>query len=212
MLPKLSPDQFLKLKQLTVLALSATNKILSYNELLEELEVCNVHELEDFLNNECVFAAGLSWVSMDFGSHTGYLLVSIGLDKIMEIKLSFETLCCCWNLLDNLSNWCSVQCITCDFVLCFEFSKICYVFAIISPKHEFFLNAPLALFQSPYNSLCLLLLVKLVCPCDNHCLQLSESKQGLCFWKNVDGFGYLGGLMEQEEDLIRSKSSNQFDP
>ncbi|KAJ6963110.1 hypothetical protein NC652_001663 [Populus alba x Populus x berolinensis] len=56
MLPKLSPDQFLKLKQLTVLALSATNKILSYNELLEELEVCNVHELEDFLNNECVFA------------------------------------------------------------------------------------------------------------------------------------------------------------
>ncbi|XP_073266930.1 uncharacterized protein [Populus alba] len=35
--------------------------------------------------------------------------------------------------------------------------------------------------------------------------ELQESKQGLCFWKNVDGFGYLGGLMEQEEDLIRSK-------
>ncbi|XP_073266941.1 uncharacterized protein [Populus alba] len=67
MLPKLSPDQFLKLKQLTVLALSATNKILSYNELLEELEVCNVHELEDFLNNECVFAAGLPF----FASATG---------------------------------------------------------------------------------------------------------------------------------------------
>ncbi|KAL9405947.1 hypothetical protein Peur_002919 [Populus x canadensis] len=46
MLPKLSPDQFLKLKQLTVRTLSATNKILSYNELLEEVEVCNVHELK----------------------------------------------------------------------------------------------------------------------------------------------------------------------
>ncbi|XP_011047595.1 PREDICTED: COP9 signalosome complex subunit 7-like isoform X3 [Populus euphratica] len=59
MLPKLSPDQFLKLKQLTVLTLSATNKVLSYNELLEELEICNVHGLEDFLINECVYAAGL---------------------------------------------------------------------------------------------------------------------------------------------------------
>jgi hypothetical protein len=35
--------------------------------------------------------------------------------------------------------------------------------------------------------------------------QKSQSKQGLCFWENVDGFGYLGGLMEKEEDLIRSK-------
>ncbi|KAL9368844.1 hypothetical protein Peur_040043 [Populus x canadensis] len=43
MLPKLSPDQFLKLKQLTVLTLSATNKILSYNELLEEVEVTCVN-------------------------------------------------------------------------------------------------------------------------------------------------------------------------
>lgn len=72
MLPKLSPDQFLKLKQLTVLALSATNKILSYNELLEELEVCNVHELEDFLNNECVFAAGLPFSA----SATGNMLAT----------------------------------------------------------------------------------------------------------------------------------------
>jgi COP9 signalosome complex subunit 7 len=31
MLPKLSPDQFLKLKQLTVLTLSATNKVLAFN-------------------------------------------------------------------------------------------------------------------------------------------------------------------------------------
>ncbi|KAI9401681.1 hypothetical protein POPTR_001G153900v4 [Populus trichocarpa] len=67
-LPKLSPDQFLKLKQLTVLTLSATNKILSYNELLEELEVCNVHELEDFLINECVYTASLPFSASATGN------------------------------------------------------------------------------------------------------------------------------------------------
>ncbi|KAI5594408.1 hypothetical protein BDE02_03G071200 [Populus trichocarpa] len=35
MLPKLSQDQILKLKQLTVLTLSETNKVLSYNKLQE---------------------------------------------------------------------------------------------------------------------------------------------------------------------------------
>ncbi|KAL9350437.1 hypothetical protein Peur_057692 [Populus x canadensis] len=42
MLPKLSQDQILKLKQLTVLTLSETNKVLFYNKLQEELEVSNV--------------------------------------------------------------------------------------------------------------------------------------------------------------------------
>ncbi|KAJ6415687.1 hypothetical protein OIU84_004480 [Salix udensis] len=55
LLPKLLPDQILKLKQLTVLTLSETTKVLSYNKLQEELEVSNVRELEDFLINDCMY-------------------------------------------------------------------------------------------------------------------------------------------------------------
>ncbi|BBN67340.1 Proteasome component domain protein, partial [Prunus dulcis] len=46
-LPHLVPDQVLKLKQLTVLP---------YDQLMQELDVINVRELEDFLINECMYA------------------------------------------------------------------------------------------------------------------------------------------------------------
>eukprot|EP00258_Populus_trichocarpa_P038098 XP_024454117.1 COP9 signalosome complex subunit 7 [Populus trichocarpa] len=59
MLPKLSQDQILKLKQLTVVTLSGTNKVLSYNKLQEQLEVSNVRELEDFLKNDCMIRCNL---------------------------------------------------------------------------------------------------------------------------------------------------------
>ncbi|KAB2002699.1 hypothetical protein ERO13_D11G080200v2 [Gossypium hirsutum] len=55
-LPQLVPDQVLKLKQLTVLTLAETNKVLPYDELMMELDVTNVRELEDFLINECMYA------------------------------------------------------------------------------------------------------------------------------------------------------------
>ncbi|PPD67840.1 hypothetical protein GOBAR_DD35278 [Gossypium barbadense] len=54
-LPQLVPDQVLKLKQLTVLTLAETNKVLPYDELMMELDVTNVRELEDFLINECIY-------------------------------------------------------------------------------------------------------------------------------------------------------------
>ncbi|KAL3537075.1 hypothetical protein ACH5RR_000441 [Cinchona calisaya] len=54
-LPQLVPDQVLKLKQLTVLTLAETNKILPYEVLMQELDVSNVRELEDFLINECMY-------------------------------------------------------------------------------------------------------------------------------------------------------------
>lgn len=57
-LPQLVPDQVLKLKQLTVLTLAETNKVLPYDELMMELDVTNVRELEDFLINECMYAVG----------------------------------------------------------------------------------------------------------------------------------------------------------
>uniref|UniRef100_A0A5B7ALS9 Putative COP9 signalosome complex subunit 7 isoform X2 n=1 Tax=Davidia involucrata TaxID=16924 RepID=A0A5B7ALS9_DAVIN len=54
-LPQLVPDQILKLKQLTVLTLAETNKVLPYDVLMQELDVTNVRELEDFLINECMY-------------------------------------------------------------------------------------------------------------------------------------------------------------
>ncbi|XP_027113384.1 COP9 signalosome complex subunit 7 isoform X2 [Coffea arabica] len=54
-LPHLLPDQVLKLKQLTVLTLAETNKVLPYEGLMQELDVSNVRELEDFLINECMY-------------------------------------------------------------------------------------------------------------------------------------------------------------
>ncbi|RZR79407.1 hypothetical protein BHM03_00005124, partial [Ensete ventricosum] len=68
-LPALVPDQVRKLKQLTVLTLAETEKVLMayefvvlsylvlpYDQLMEELDVSNVRELEDFLINECMYA------------------------------------------------------------------------------------------------------------------------------------------------------------
>ncbi|XP_048334731.2 COP9 signalosome complex subunit 7 isoform X2 [Ziziphus jujuba] len=55
-LPQLAPEQVLKLKQLTVLTLAETNKVLPYRQLMQELDVSNVRELEDFLINECMYA------------------------------------------------------------------------------------------------------------------------------------------------------------
>ncbi|PPS14836.1 hypothetical protein GOBAR_AA05741 [Gossypium barbadense] len=54
--PQLVPDQVLKLKQLTVLTLAETKKVLSYDQLMRELDVTNVRELEDFLINDCMYA------------------------------------------------------------------------------------------------------------------------------------------------------------
>ncbi|BBH03078.1 Proteasome component domain protein [Prunus dulcis] len=49
-------NQITKLKQLTVLSLAEINKVLSYDQLLEQLDLSNVRELEDFLINECMYA------------------------------------------------------------------------------------------------------------------------------------------------------------
>ncbi|CAN6460220.1 unnamed protein product [Victoria cruziana] len=55
-LPLLSPDQVRKLKQLSVLTLAESSKVLPYDQLMHELDVSNVRELEDFLINECMYA------------------------------------------------------------------------------------------------------------------------------------------------------------
>ncbi|XP_072960834.1 COP9 signalosome complex subunit 7-like isoform X2 [Typha angustifolia] len=55
-LPELSPDQIRKLKQLSVLSLAESNKVLPYDQLMQEIDVSNVRELEDFLINECMYS------------------------------------------------------------------------------------------------------------------------------------------------------------
>ncbi|VVB04686.1 unnamed protein product [Arabis nemorensis] len=51
----LSWSLILKIKQLTVLTLAESNKVLPYDTLMVELDVTNVRELEDFLINECMY-------------------------------------------------------------------------------------------------------------------------------------------------------------
>ncbi|KAJ4744725.1 COP9 signalosome complex subunit 7 [Rhynchospora pubera] len=55
-LPSLLPDQVRKMKQLSVLTLAETKKVLPYDKLMHELDVSNVRELEDFLINECMYS------------------------------------------------------------------------------------------------------------------------------------------------------------
>lgn len=78
----LVPDQVLKLKQLTVLTLAETSKVLPYDQLLEELDFSNVRELEDFLINECIYAAG-----MDFPGHEGIYSESGGVMDFEEDRV-----------------------------------------------------------------------------------------------------------------------------
>mmetsp|Transcript_39123 Transcript_39123/g.74971 ORF Transcript_39123/g.74971 Transcript_39123/m.74971 type:complete len:259 (+) Transcript_39123:288-1064(+) len=54
-LPPLSPKQELKMKQLTVVSLAETAKVLPYDLLMEQLEITNIRELEDLLINECMY-------------------------------------------------------------------------------------------------------------------------------------------------------------
>uniref|UniRef100_A0A7N0TDI4 PCI domain-containing protein n=1 Tax=Kalanchoe fedtschenkoi TaxID=63787 RepID=A0A7N0TDI4_KALFE len=53
---QLVPEQVLKLKQLTVLSMAEIGKVLPYDQLMQQLDVTNVRELEDFLINDCMYA------------------------------------------------------------------------------------------------------------------------------------------------------------
>eukprot|EP00850_Spirogloea_muscicola_P008766 SM000047S16905 [mRNA] locus=s47:638320:640886:- [translate_table: standard] len=55
-LPALQPQQALKLKQLTVITLAESAKVLPYDLLMAQLDITNVRELEDMLINDCMYA------------------------------------------------------------------------------------------------------------------------------------------------------------
>ncbi|KAH9777083.1 COP9 signalosome complex subunit 7 [Citrus sinensis] len=101
-LPQLVPDQAVKLKQLSVLTLAEMNKVLSYDQLLKELEVANVRELEDFLINECMyvvqFAAGRDLrhgqLENMMQSLTNWLDTSDNVLSVIQDKIKWaETMC-----------------------------------------------------------------------------------------------------------------------
>eukprot|EP00257_Ricinus_communis_P024294 XP_015584465.1 COP9 signalosome complex subunit 7 isoform X1 [Ricinus communis] len=98
-LPQLIPDQVLKLKQLTVLTLAETNKVLPYDQLMQELDVTNVRELEDFLINECMYA-GIVRGKLDQLRRCFEVQFAAGRDLRPE-QLG--------NMLQTLSNWLSTS-------------------------------------------------------------------------------------------------------
>jgi COP9 signalosome complex subunit 7 len=53
-LPSLTPQMLIKLKQLTVVSLSADHKLIPYSVLLHHLDISSVRELEDLLI-ECIY-------------------------------------------------------------------------------------------------------------------------------------------------------------
>ncbi|XP_050385325.1 COP9 signalosome complex subunit 7 isoform X2 [Argentina anserina] len=94
-LPQLVPDQALKLRQLTVLTLAETNKVLPYDKLMQELDVANVRELEDFLINECMYA-GIVRGKLDQLRKCFEVQFAAGRDPTPE-KLG--------SMIETLSNW-----------------------------------------------------------------------------------------------------------
>jgi len=53
-LPPLSPQMVTKLKQLTIVSLSADHKVIPYTTLLQQLDISNLRELEDLVI-ECIY-------------------------------------------------------------------------------------------------------------------------------------------------------------
>lgn len=53
-LPPLSPQMLTKLKQLTIVSLSAEHKVIPYTVLLQQLDISNLRELEDLVI-ECIY-------------------------------------------------------------------------------------------------------------------------------------------------------------
>ncbi|XP_019413274.1 PREDICTED: COP9 signalosome complex subunit 7-like isoform X2 [Lupinus angustifolius] len=98
-LPQLVPEQILKLKQLTVLTMADTYKVLPYDQLMQELDVTNVRELEDFLINECMYA-GIVRGKLDQLQRCFEVQVAAGRD-LRPAQLG--------NMIHTLSNWLSTS-------------------------------------------------------------------------------------------------------
>ena len=54
-LPPLNDDQTIKLKQLTIMAMAETLKVLSYESLMASLDISSLRELEDLLISGCIY-------------------------------------------------------------------------------------------------------------------------------------------------------------
>ncbi|CAK7356309.1 unnamed protein product [Dovyalis caffra] len=188
MLPKLLPDQILKLKQLTVLTLSETNKdkllllviVLSYDKLLEELEVSNVRELEDFLINECMYV-GIVKGKLNQLGRCFEVQFAAGRD-LMHGQLG--------SMIDTLGNWLA----TSDNMLPLIEEQIDWASKMcqLDMDHQQELQGRIDEAKTKIH------------------FKKSQYKQGLCFWENGDNFDCLGEAMAHEDDLLRSKRNAEW--
>lgn len=94
-LPSLNDAQKLKLKQLTVISLATTTKVIPYAKLMQQLEIPSVRELEDFIIKEC-FYSNIVNGKLNQSKHSLHVYNSIGRDVAPD-KLS--------NLSQGLSSW-----------------------------------------------------------------------------------------------------------
>nr|TKS02529.1 hypothetical protein D5086_0000162330 [Populus alba] len=150
-------------------------KVLSYNKLQEELEVSNVRELEDFLINDCMY--------------TGIVKGKLNqLGRCFEVQFAAERDLMhgqLWSMIDTLGNWLA----TSDNVLSLIEEKIDCASKMcqLNMDHQQELHGRIDEGKK------------------NIHFKKSQHKQDLRFLEYGDGFDFLGGPMEHEEDLMRSK-------
>ncbi|XP_008813599.1 COP9 signalosome complex subunit 7-like isoform X1 [Phoenix dactylifera] len=171
-LPALSPDQVRKLKQLSVLTLAETNKVLPYNQLMQELDVSNVRELEDFLINECMYA-GIVRGKLDQLRRCFEVQFAAGRDLRPE-QLN--------NMIQTLANWLD----TSDNLLHLIQEKIKWADTMSEATKK-------------------------------HCKEIEDKveevkkslKADMDLRGHEDMFSEHGGMMDYEEDRVRSKRRRQ---
>ncbi|MCO5558903.1 hypothetical protein L7F22_012493 [Adiantum nelumboides] len=101
-LPCLGSDQELKLKQLTVLTLAETMKVLPYDLLMKQLDISNVRELEDMLINDCMYA-GIVKGKLDQRRRCFEVHFAAGRDlRPGQLEGMIQTLANCLSTSDNL--------------------------------------------------------------------------------------------------------------
>ncbi|KAB5564124.1 hypothetical protein DKX38_004178 [Salix brachista] len=221
LLPKLLPDQILKLKQLTVLTLSETTKVLSYNKLQEELEVSNVRELEDFLINDCMYTVGLPISASATGNMYLPSQISTSLSSQGSVIVPQFKLFAIPGLVVDVSMSISIDVV---FMNSTFYIPLYVLLPLANPRGN--LKLLFATFRLATSDTMLSLTEEKIDWASKMCqlnmdrqqelqgrideakknihYKKSQNKQDLCFMEYGDGFDSLGRPLEHEDDLMRS--------
>ncbi|URD89539.1 COP9 signalosome complex subunit [Musa troglodytarum] len=194
-LPALVPDQVRKLKQLTVLTLAETEKVLPYDQLMEELDVSNVRELEDFLINECMYA-GIVRGKLDQLRRCFEVQFAAGRDLRPE-QLD--------NMIQTLSDWLG----TSDGLLHLIQEKIKWadIMSETNKKHRKEIEDKV---EEVKKSLKLIMCISSVLSIRKSYDEVKHFKQAdLDLRGHEESFSESGGMMDYEEDRVRPKRRRQ---